>query len=223
MNDKEESPSQRRLLGTIRGGILDISGKNIRSLYAIGVQPALKVLICSDNHLTSFESLRPQPNLEKIIANNNPLENLEGLSHQIALKELDISQCELSKTPNFRYLAIATIGQQLDMLNSELITQEEKSIANDLRDRPEKLLALERTKQKFTQKSESERLQFRMYADLNKQHFKPIARNEIYLKDIVTNGQLPYIDSRSSREEYIDAIINLKIRNEKLSALLEGC
>ena len=212
-------------LGKIVGGRLDLSDKKLRDLKQLGVQPALEVLIVSNNRLKSFASLQPQPNLTTIIASNNPIDVLNGLPEQPALQKLDLSGTPVSHRESFRCLALATVGENLTVLNGERLTRQEQDIAKILAKRtPEKLFLGEPAPSSVAGGDDNEDLStiHEVYVKEHQQFFAPLAYNEAVLFDLQQHGPLPFIDETSTEDDIARAIQNVRRRVEGLRAKIES-
>lgn len=204
--------------GKIIGGRLDISGRGITDFQKLGVQPTLEVLVVSNNQIRSFETLQPQPNLKTIIAANNPIEVLNGLPEQPKLEKLDLTGTPLSKRDGFRVITLATVGENLIVLNGEKLNKQDQSIASILAKRtPEKLFLGKPEVEE--EEEEEETLESRItihevYVKEHQQFFSSFAYNEAVLWDLQEHGPMPYIDEISTEEEIARAITSIRNRVE---------
>ena len=209
-----------RSFGKIVGGRLDLSGRGLKTLKDLGVQPTLEILILSNNDLKTFESLMPQPNLTTIIADNNPIEFLNGLREQPKLTALDISNSPLSKRNKFVYYTLATVGPKLLYINGKKLTRDDQTAADILAKRKPELLYLGSVEDdeddEIIAQEEQDKQIHQVYTTEHQQFFFDFAYNDAVLFDLEKNGPLPYIDKYSTEEEISAAIHNVRKRNEKL-------
>lgn len=119
--------NQRRALASTN--CLNLRGKNIQDLNAIGVQKHLKQLLISETPLESIDTLPPQPNLTDIKADHSSINSFEGISKQKQLKSISFIGTPLAEKENFRLTCLILIGQRLNYINGKSITAAERSDA----------------------------------------------------------------------------------------------
>ena len=228
------SVSSKSSFSLIHDGVLDLSDQNIidSDLGRLGVLPNLQVLNISNTNIENFSYLRPQPNLTIINAENCPIRYLNGLSEQKALKELNIENSPLSQENNFKYLALATVGPQLLVLNHSKLTRQDQQISKKKKNRQSIILSLKTEEEeinepeepKDTPKYESSDVLEAIYFKEHRSQFAPFAHNEAVLYDLRSFGPMHPIDDISTDQDVWRATRDLRRRNEALRNLIrEKC
>ncbi|KAH0795260.1 Leucine Rich Repeat family protein [Histomonas meleagridis] len=224
------SVSSKSSFSLIRDGVLDLSDQNIvdSDLGRIGILPNLQVLNISNTNIENFSYLRPQPNLAIINAENCPIHYLNGLSEQKSLKELNIENSPLSQENNFKYLALATVGPQLLVLNHTKLTRQDQQIAEIMAKRKSNNLFLKTEEEETHEqedpndtKLESSAVLETIYFKEHRSEFAPFAHNEAVLYDLRSFGPLHPIDDISTDQDVWRATRDLRRRNEALRNLIK--
>lgn len=224
-----QASSERKPIGRIIDGRLDLSGKDFsdHDLKRLGVLPALRTLILTDTQITNFALLKPQPNLETIVAINCPVQYLNGLSEQKKLSSLDLTNTPLSQKNDFRFLTIASVGNNIKVINNVKTTREEiqKAELMTRRQKDKLFLAQEEENKEMTEEERQTReAMTTVYVKEHQKSFSSFADNEAILFDLTTNGPMPVIDNQSTEAEIQKAIDDVKARNDKLrEAIQQKC
>ena len=218
-------------LPNIVGGRLNLSNMGLTSLAMIPVNPKLKSLVISNNKITSFKSLKVQPNLEVIIARNNPIRFLTNLDKIKSLTSIDLTDTPLEKQEQFRERVLYTIGDHLNKINGQQINDTEQYFAqlwaknnkDEMKflpkfDDEDEEAAIDLNDPEIQESLEENR---KLYVRETASKVGPFAMNEAVLYDLKKYGPMPIVNSSTTDDELIDAIINLKKRNAGLTDFVD--
>jgi multiple sugar transport system substrate-binding protein len=86
--------------------VLDLSGRNIKSLEDIAHFKNLGKLYCGDNQITDISCLRELKKLRKIDLSGNEISDISSLSDMKYLKELDLSNNNISDISGLKELPL---------------------------------------------------------------------------------------------------------------------
>ena len=220
--------TQGKVIGKIINGVLDLTDKGMtdRELRKLPVLPALKVLILNGNEIHSFENLRVQPNLESLSACGCPIVNLEGLPEQPKLIAVDLTGTPLESEEDFRVLAVATIGTDIEVLNELPVTKDERQRAEVAqKEQKDRLFVGRRDIEQEILDGEKEvapemEEMCRVYVKEHQKMFSPFAYNRALIFDLHRFGELPLIDETSNGLDIIRATNEIKKRNEQLREII---
>lgn len=101
----------------------------IKSFSDIKIPSEVRFIDLSNNQLFDFIGFKNYLNLTEIILDGNPILSFNGFPKLLRLKNISIKNSPISKLPNFRHLLLIAAGNQLEKINGEDITLEDRAAA----------------------------------------------------------------------------------------------
>ena len=106
--------------------IFPVTGNRLRDLTNIKIPSAAVSFDASDNLLTDFTGFECPANIEGVVFDNNPIVSFKNFPTETKITSFSAKGCPISLLPNFKQLVLLVVGSQVQTINGERVTNQEK-------------------------------------------------------------------------------------------------